>query len=86
MTIALLMAPCGPAVGRPTAAETTAEEWAEKIRRYAPLTDNRVRPNPKNAASADIAVQVEGQRVLRLLSMQARQLLPFEASCKTRLV
>ena len=53
-----------------------AEEWAEKIRRYAPLTDSRVKPNPKGAASADVAVQAEGQQVLRLLSPQVPPAVP----------
>ena len=47
-----------------------AEEWADKVRRYTPLTEVRLKPNPKSAASPEAAVQAESQQILRLLSAQ----------------
>ena len=47
-----------------------AEEWADKVRRYAPLTELRLKPNPRNAASPSAAVEAESQQIMRLLSAQ----------------
>ena len=55
-------------VAKPDAtADALAAEWAAKLRRYAPLEEVAVRPNPGKAAAPEAAVAAEGARVLRAL-------------------
>lgn len=49
-----------------------ADEYAEKIRRYAPFTASQLRTNPKKAASPDVAIEAEGAKVLQSLQPQVR--------------
>ena len=55
-------------VSKPDAAsDALAAEWAAKVRRYAPLEEIVVRPNPGRAADPARAVEAEGARVLKAL-------------------
>jgi hypothetical protein len=47
-----------------------AGEWLEKLQRYTQAEEVVVRPNPKKAAAPAIAVQAEGERVLKALRPQ----------------
>ena len=42
-----------------------AAEWAEKLRRYAPVVETLVRPNPSNSRDPEVAKAAEGERVLK---------------------
>ena len=42
-----------------------AEEWALKVRRYVPLTEVQLKPNPLNAKDPAVAKVHEGERVLK---------------------
>lgn len=53
-------------------AELMAGEWLEKLQRYAEASEVVIRPNPKNAADPKVAVQAEGERVLKILRPQDR--------------
>ncbi|BDA49760.1 Ribosomal RNA large subunit methyltransferase H [Coccomyxa sp. Obi] len=53
-------------------AELMAGEWLEKLQRYAEASEVVIRPNPKNAADPKVAVQAEGERVLKMLRPQDR--------------
>lgn len=53
--------------GSSKGAELMAEEWADKLKRYASLTQTQIKPNPKNAKETAVAVQHEGERVLKAL-------------------
>ena len=52
-----------------------AGEWLEKLQRYAETSELVIRPNPKNASDPKVAVQAEGDRVLKMLRPQVRCLL-----------
>ncbi|KAK9806742.1 hypothetical protein WJX72_001104 [[Myrmecia] bisecta] len=52
------------------AAEALAGEWAAKVRRYTPLTQLQLKPNPKKASSPEVAVIAEGERVLKATAGQ----------------
>ena len=45
-------------------------EWADKIRRYTQFEHLQVKPNPKKAASPQVAVQSEGEKVLKATTAQ----------------
>lgn len=47
-----------------------AGEWLEKLQRYAEASEVVIRPNPKNAADPKVAVQAEGERILKMLRPQ----------------
>ncbi|KAA6425975.1 MAG: eyespot assembly ABC1 kinase family [Trebouxia sp. A1-2] len=46
-------------------------EWTDKIKRYTQLEHLQIKPNPKKAASPLVAVQSEGEKVLKLITPQA---------------
>ena len=50
-----------------------AAEWAEKLRRYAPVVETLVRPNPSNSRDPEVARAAEGERVLRAVPPGAWQ-------------
>lgn len=50
----------------------TAGEWTDKVKRYTQLEHLQVKPNPKKAASPKVAVQSEGEKVLKLILPQVR--------------
>ena len=52
-----------------------AEEWANKVRRYTSLTEHLVKSNPKRASEPSVIKQGEAERVLKLISSQARHLI-----------
>lgn len=58
-----------------------AGEWLEKLQRYAEASEVVIRPNPKNAANPKVAVQAEGERVLKLLRPQVSCLLRGILDC-----
>jgi 23S rRNA (pseudouridine1915-N3)-methyltransferase len=45
-----------------------ADEWAAKLRRYAPLTEIQIKPNPLNAKEPAVAQVHEGERVLKAVN------------------
>ena len=45
-------------------------EWGDKIRRYTQFEHLQVKPNPKKAASPQVAVQSEGEKVLKAITAQ----------------
>ncbi len=47
-----------------------AGEWTDKVKRYTQLEHLQVKPNPKKAASPQVAVQAEGEKVLKHLMPQ----------------
>ena len=47
-----------------------AEEWAQKARRYVQLSELQIRPNPSRTSDTRVAVQTEGQKVLKALTPQ----------------
>ena len=56
-------------VSKPDATcEALVAEWAAKVRRYAPLEEVVVRPNPSRATDPAAAVAAEGAKVLKLLT------------------
>ncbi|DBB04058.1 TPA: hypothetical protein ACH3X1_013112 [Trebouxia sp. C0004] len=58
------------AKGNSKGAEALAREWTDKISRYTQLEHLQVKPNPKKAASSIVAVQSEGEKVLKLITPQ----------------
>ncbi|KAL6747510.1 hypothetical protein V8C86DRAFT_2907781 [Haematococcus lacustris] len=50
------------------AAVAMTEEWISKCKRYSPVTEVVVRPNPKKAASVAAAVAAEGEKVRAALA------------------
>ena len=50
------------------ASSAMAEEWAQKARRYVQLTEMQIRPNPSRTSDTSVAVQAEGQKVLKALA------------------
>ncbi len=48
-------------------------EWTDKVKRYTQLEHLQVKPNPKKAASPIVAVQSEGEKVLKLITPQVQQ-------------
>ncbi|PRW58579.1 RNA methyltransferase At5g10620 [Chlorella sorokiniana] len=56
-------------------AELMAKEWADKLRRYTSLTELQIKPNPKNAKETAVAVQHEGERVLKAIQPSDRVIL-----------
>ncbi|KAL4430881.1 hypothetical protein ABPG75_006137 [Micractinium tetrahymenae] len=52
-----------------------ASEWVDKLKRYTNLTEVQIKPNPKNAKDTAVAVQHEGERVLRALQPADRVVL-----------
>ena len=55
--------------------EAAAAEYATRIRRYAPLTEVVLRPNPRGVAEPDAQREGEGERVLRALAPTDRVVL-----------
>ncbi len=51
--------------GSSTATAESAEEWAAKLRRYAPLEWVQLRPNPARASAPAAQVEAEAEKVLR---------------------
>ena len=47
-----------------------AGEWLEKLPGYTQASQLTVKPNPKKASEPEVAVQAEGERVLRSISPQ----------------
>jgi hypothetical protein len=45
-------------------------EWLEKLQRYTKVVEFVIRPNPKNSTEPDVAVQAEGERILKSLNAQ----------------
>ncbi|DBB07708.1 TPA: hypothetical protein ACH3X3_009134 [Trebouxia sp. C0006] len=58
------------AKGNSKGAEAVAREWTDKVKRYTQLEHLQVKPNPKKAASPIVAVQSEGEKVLKLITPQ----------------
>lgn len=64
-----------------------AGEWEEKIQRYVSLTTSQIKPNPSKSGKAEVALQAEGQKVLKLLNsqvchlQQSDGLRPFSLPC-----
>ena len=56
--------------GNSEGAALMAGEWGGKLRRYAPLTEAVVKPNPRGAKDVAVAVRDEGERVLKALAAQ----------------
>ena len=54
------------------ASSAMAEEWAQKARRYAQLSELQIKPNPSRTSDTSVAVQNEGQKVLKTLAPQVR--------------
>lgn len=54
--------------GSSAAAEAMADEWRAKVARYTQATHVRLKPNPKKAASPEVAMKYEGARVLDSLA------------------
>ncbi len=52
------------------ASSAMAEEWAQKARRYVQLSELQIRPNPSRTSDTSVAVQTEGQKVLKTLTPQ----------------
>lgn len=50
---------------------SSAEEYAEKIRRYTAFTATQLRTNPKKSADPEVAIQAEGAKILQALQPQA---------------
>ena len=50
------------------ASNAMAEEWAQKARRYVQLSELQIRPNPSRTSDTSVAVQTEGQKVLKTLT------------------
>ena len=48
----------------------SAGEWLAKLQRYSQAEEIVVRTNPKKATAANVAVQAEGERVLKALKAQ----------------
>lgn len=44
------------------------DEWAAKLRRYTPLTEVQIKPNPLNAKDPGVAQAHEGERVLKAVA------------------
>ena len=47
-----------------------AGEWLDKLQRYTQASELVVKPNPKKASEPEVAVQAEGERLLRAISPQ----------------
>ena len=47
-------------------------EWLAKLQRYTQADELVVRPNPKKAMAPSVAVQAEGERVLKALRPQVK--------------
>lgn len=45
-------------------------EWGDKIKRYTQFEHLQVKPNPKKAGSPQVAVQAEGEKVLKAIAAQ----------------
>ncbi|CAL5220528.1 g2560 [Coccomyxa viridis] len=56
--------------GNSPGAETMAGEWLDKLQRYTQASELVVRPNPKKSSEPEMAMQAEGERILRALSPQ----------------
>ena len=50
------------------AGQLHADEWAAKLRRYCPVVELAVKPNPLNAKDPTVAKQHEGERVMKALA------------------
>lgn len=50
--------------GNSAAADAMADEWRDKVARYAPISHTRIKPNPKKAASPEVAMKLESAKVL----------------------
>ena len=58
--------------GNPYGAQCPAGEWLDKLQRYTQASELVIRPNPKKASEPEVAMQAEGERVLRALSPQVQ--------------
>lgn len=50
-----------------------AGEWLDKLQRYTRASELVVRPNPKKASEPVVAMQAEGERILKALGPQVHQ-------------
>ncbi len=71
MSILLRVGHIYPA-GNPYGAQCPAGEWLDKLQRYTQASELVIRPNPKKASEPEVAMQAEGERVLRALSPQVQ--------------
>ena len=63
-----------------------AGEWENKVQRYVRLETIQIRPNPLKAGSQTVAVEAEGQKVLKQLKTQVLRdnmlsVLPCDLPC-----
>ncbi|KAL3154521.1 hypothetical protein ABBQ32_013981 [Trebouxia sp. C0010 RCD-2024] len=56
--------------GNSQGTEIVAGEWGDKIKRYTQFEHLQVKPNPKKAGSPQVAVQAEGEKVLKAIAAQ----------------
>ena len=49
-------------------------EWGDKIKRYTQFEHLQIKPNPKKAGSPQVAVQAEGEKVLKAISAQVSRI------------
>jgi len=50
----------------------SAEEWLGKLKRYTQASELVIRPNPKKASEPAVAMQAEGERILKAISPQVQ--------------
>lgn len=51
---------------------SVAEEWLGKLKRYTQASELVIRPNPKKASEPAVAMQAEGERILKAISSQVQ--------------
>lgn len=56
--------------GNDRGTELVSGDWADKVRRYTQVEHTQVKPNPKKVSSPQIAMQNEGEKVLKLIAPQ----------------
>lgn len=57
-----------------------AGEWMQKLQRYTEASEMVIRPNPKKSSEPTVAMQAEGEKVLKALRPQVSFLLFCPAS------
>ncbi|KAK9798547.1 hypothetical protein WJX73_001740 [Symbiochloris irregularis] len=60
------------AKGNSRGAQLMAGEWEEKIQRYVSLTTSQIKPNPNKSGKPEVAMDAEGQKVLKLIKAHDR--------------
>ncbi|EIE18714.1 DUF163-domain-containing protein, partial [Coccomyxa subellipsoidea C-169] len=53
-------------------AELLAGEWMQKLQRYTEASEMVIRPNPKKSSEPTVAMQAEGEKVLKAIRPQDR--------------